>query len=183
MSAEDASLRRCRSRTRAKRCRSGLLWMGKLADLADERARRRQSLEEARTVLADIDAKVSARAALAEQQAQIRASQALAMRDLLVAALAASKGVDHDPNRVRWTAETMRWSELLYGSPGAGASRVHHHGWPLRKVRRARRRKAHDARTNFTHGCRNRRGRSDADRAIGARRLSRLLSYLAAGRP
>jgi hypothetical protein len=107
MSAEDANLADAEAE-RAEAMQERLAVDGQLADLADS-ARRRQSLEDARTVLADIDAKVSARATLAEQQTQVRAALALSMRDLLVAALARQRELTIEQGAL--AVETTRWSE------------------------------------------------------------------------
>lgn len=107
MSAEDGNLADAEAE-RAEAMQERLAVDGQLADLADS-ARRRQSLEDARAVLADIDAKVAARATLAGQQTQVRASLALSMRDLLVAALARQREITIEQGAL--TAETMRWSE------------------------------------------------------------------------
>ncbi len=107
MSAEDANLADAEAE-RAEAMQERLAVDGQLADLADS-ARRRQSLEDARKVLADIDAKVSTRATLAEQQAQVRAALALSLRDLLVAALARQRAITMEQGAL--ATETSRWND------------------------------------------------------------------------
>jgi hypothetical protein len=107
MSAEDANLTDAEAE-RAEATQEKLAVDAQLADLS-ESARRRQSLEDARKVLADIDAKVSTRATLAEQQAQARASLTLAMRDLLAAAQARQRALTNE--QAALAGETSRWND------------------------------------------------------------------------
>jgi hypothetical protein len=107
MAAEDGNLVDAQAE-RSEAMQERLAVDAQLADLSAS-ARQRQSLEEARKVLADIDTKAATRAALADQQAQVRGALAFSLRDLLIVAQSRQRALTNE--QAALAVETTRWND------------------------------------------------------------------------
>jgi hypothetical protein len=107
IAAEDTNLREA-DVERTETLQERVAVDAQLADLTDS-VRRRNSLENARQRLSEIDAMTAQRATAAEHAAQVRSAVTLALRDLLTALQARQRSLLNE--QAALTLETSRWSE------------------------------------------------------------------------